>query len=201
MIFLFQDAYPCDARCVLAIGGTGESRWSEEQTSLQATFRSLDAYLKECEKAEYGKLDPLFQLIHNDTEGGWIIPKQVFVENELLHAIFSNSPDCMPFVSNGVIPLRADDPWLEKIKIGKFQAAFVECAARCDRGLVPLMWLMSPAKTPEQQLYQALGFVLVDRPYSHYVEVASQLPFTRLVCDLFAGLLAARSVCKFRHSK
>jgi hypothetical protein len=175
----------------MALGSTGEASWSERQNELSKNVGTLEEYLKRSEAKNYGDHDFLYQAVQKKEKPGWIIPRQVFQENDFIDAMFAGSQDA-PTVQDGVLPIAPNDPWLAKIQTGEFTLAFQDCAAHCTHYLVPLISVSASPDVAGHLQSRPLGFVLLDRPYPHHVELPSQLPFTRLVCDLFAGLLASR---------
>jgi hypothetical protein len=190
MLFLFRGPYPADAECVMGVGSTGEMEWSENQTRLSSSVEDLEDYLSVCTHESYGADDFLYQMVRKEER--WVIPRQVFVEDGRLHRLFLGDRNELP-PPDGVVPLTPEDPWLRKIQVNEFAAAFQDCAANCDHWLVPLIWLVPTAgDDADRSPGRVLGFVLLDRPYPHHIEPPHQLALTRLVCDLFAGLIATR---------
>jgi hypothetical protein len=191
MIFRFEQPYPADAVCVMAVGGNGDPTWSEVQGDLSRSLDTLEQYLDACRFPNYGWNDPLCNLAENKSVR-WVIRQDVVAQNAWLKAIFDGA-DPVPAVAEGVLPLPADNPWLRDIQAGGFADAFRECAADCPHWVVPLVLPVPADAAGNGRPCQPLGFVLLDRPYPHHVDLPRQLPLTRLVCDLFAGLIAARA--------
>ncbi len=190
MIFLFEHAYPSAARCLMAVGGTCEPSWSEVQATLAADCTSLDEHLLLAEEPDYGHDDPLFHLVRKEP---FVIAEDFLLRHDLLNELFSASAqtNLRYLIEDGVVPLAPEDPWLAAIpRAGEF---FPEAARRCHHYLVPLLCAEGPdAHRGAENRYHAIGFVLADSPYTHWVEHNNHTALTRLVCDLFAPYIGAR---------
>jgi hypothetical protein len=197
MIFLFEHAYPSAARCVIAVGGTCEPSWSEVQATLAAECNSLDQHLLLAEEADYGENDPLLRLARS---GAIVIPQEYFLQHDLLNELFSANArtNLRYLIEDGVVPFATDDPWIGSI--ATIRELFPERSYASQHFLVPFICAETRERggTAEKQ-YKPLGFVLVDSPYTHWVEHTNHTALTRLVCDLFAPYIEARSLVSLRQ--
>lgn len=183
-IYLFQDPYPSDAVCLMALGGAGEPRWSDKQAELSARYSSLAEYLSHAESSEFGLDDPLY-LLARDQAATLTLPRSRFVQHEAINRVFSGEPDPNSGFPRGdeVVVLSARDPWLDGLPA--INAAFTGAAAACERSLIPLI---------RQQPYEPLGFLILDTPYARVIEACPDLALTQLVAHLLASLLAERGL-------
>ncbi len=191
MMFFFDHGYPSSARCVMAIGGTGEARWSDVQAEVAKQYDSLHEYLLIAEESEYGRDDPLFEITRSKK---WAIPAGHFEKHELLDPLFSadTHSDLQWTIEDGVVPLYPDDKWLSGLP--GFRDAFREEALTCTHFLVPLIAPFPLGVESRPRKHISLGFVIVDCPYVRTIECSDHLSLTRLVCDLVAPYLANRGL-------
>ncbi len=187
-IFRLQGPYPADATCVMAIGGPGDTEWSGVQRSLSDNFQSLEQYLEASGHERFGFNDTLFNSFRSGARP-WVVSADVVRRCPWLTAVFASR---LPMPSMAVLPLNSDHPFLAALRAEEWGDVFLGGVPDCPHSLVPLM-LPTPAGAATGY-GGPLGFVLVDRPYTHRVDLPTNLALTRLICDLFSGLLAARPV-------
>jgi hypothetical protein len=180
----------------MAVGGTGEPSWLEEQRKVSKAFGSLEDYLAACSNNLFGDHDMLYQTVKKEGHP-WLIAQDAFPfvwPAELGKIVTTDGSNTSANVTHGIVLVgdkNAKD-WLLKIAGDDFRGFFLENANDCNHWLVPLVWPTPDASSTGGLRYETFGFVLVDNPYLEKPEVGNALAFTRLVCNLFAGLLAVR---------
>jgi hypothetical protein len=191
MIFAFQDQYPSDARCLMALGGIGQPGWSDAQARCASEFCTLEEYLEHAETDSFGEDDPLFGLTR-DSSQPWIVPRELLVEHRVLNACFSGNtpPAAGALVAGAAVRFASDDAWLRSVP--SLQPALQNLASQCDHFLIPLRWYA--AANARDAGPQAIGFVLLENPYTRWVDQSANLVHTGLVCDQFAALMADRGL-------
>jgi hypothetical protein len=180
MIFRIRGRYPADATCVMALGSIGDVDWFKVQAFLSKRFRSLEEYLEACLTPDFGCNDALYKLISSGEQPWVVSPAALGKCGWLKSSLEGQRP--VPTVAEGVLPIWPDNPFMDELRATDPGGAFGDCAS--DRPL----WVV-PLVLPERPL----GFVLLDRPYVHRRDLPMHLPLTRLICDMFSGLLAVRS--------
>jgi len=191
MLFIFEQPYPADARCVMAVGGIGEAGWSDAQDRLAGMYHSLDDYLQYAEIGAFAHDDPLFQ-ISQSADKPLVAPKDALVANKALHALLSGQ---QINVSNDLVDgvglmLASDDAWLTSIS--NFSSVFTGLTSGCPHFLIPLLWPSHESHSNRQAT--AIGFLILDNPYTQSVDQCNNLVHTGLVCNLFASLMLNRQI-------
>jgi hypothetical protein len=188
LVFAFDGPYPSDAKCVMAVGGSGDTDWSRTQASLTFTHDSLDDYLISTEISDYAADDSLFSL--SQKKHGLVIPRSCLTRHPTLRASFSVPMDEPIWGSrdDSVVWLDKGEPWLDSIPAVE-QAFPVEMRSGCDRCLIPLIDVRSCSR-------ESVGFLILDNPYPHFVETHYTEGLARLLCDLFVPHLTRRGFGK-----
>lgn len=189
ILFAFDGEYPADARCVMAVGGWGESDWSKKHDQL-SKLKTLEELLELCDRADFAHDDRLFQWFKETPR---IIPKRYF--ETYMDFWFcprnrrenTNADDERILFDEGVLLFTPEDTWLKRVDA--ISSAFEGRAAECTHFLVPFNWI---ASTKDGFRYRCPGFALLDNPYVQSKELVRQMPLTRMFCNVFAGLFDSR---------
>ncbi len=176
-IYLFRESYPSDALCVMAVGGVGNPDWRGKHRELTEKCKTIVDYLRSAEDGLCWTDDPLYKLVQTDA-GSLTIPRDFLASNTILNGIFCGESDPNLEMRRGdeTAYLQAAESWskclrLESQSFGHF--------------LIPLI---------RQRPFEALGFVVLDNPYAHYIGSHPDLAVTRVFCHLLAPLLIERDL-------
>ena len=72
-------------------------------------------------------------------------------------------------------------------KLARIQHSLAQNARTCDHFLLPLFRMASAS-------CRVIGFIILDNPYTAFVEHSCNLALTRIMCDLFATQMAQRKM-------
>lgn len=178
MVFLFEDEYPSPARCVAALGGTGAGWWGRGHEGLKG--KTLAEYLAAAASPDYAAADPLYQLPARFPDLAVFPPADV-VGLTPVGRLFAAGSGGGPV--EGFVQVEPTDPWLTRRPWAPF--AFAGGARTSPHYLFPIC---RPASR------RPLGFVLLDNPYPHPVEIRPDIDGTVVQVERFAGEILERDL-------